>query len=249
MRRFKWCNLIETTSTTLHIMAMIFMLCDHLWGTIVPGNDWLTCIGRLAFPIFAFMIVEGYFHTKNIRKYIYRLLAFAVLSEIPFNLAMGSRLFYPIHQNVLWSFLISIGLIHWNEKVKEANKIWKQLLIGCVTVILGYLFGILTMVDFYHAGVLTVLVFYFFRQRKWWSYIGQFLCLWYINIELLGGFGYEIPLFGEVYFIQRQGFALLALIPIWMYRGRQGYHNKILQYTYYAFYPLHLLVLGMIKIL
>ena len=44
---------------------------------------------------------------------------FAFLSEIPFNLAMGSRLFYPIHQNVLWSFLISIGLIHWNEKTKE----------------------------------------------------------------------------------------------------------------------------------
>ena len=115
---------IETTSMSLHMMAMAFMLCDHLWGTITPGNDWLTCIGRIAFPIFAFLIVEGYFHTKNLRKYIGRILLFAVLSEIPFNLSMGSRLFYPIHQNVLWSFLISLGLIHWNEKVKQKGKMW-----------------------------------------------------------------------------------------------------------------------------
>ena len=110
---------LETTSFSLHIMAMLFMLCDHLWGTIVAGNDWLTCIGRLTFPIYAFMLVEGYFHTKNLKKYVRRLLVFAILSEIPFNLAMGSSIFYPIHQNVLWSFLIAIGLVHWNEKVKE----------------------------------------------------------------------------------------------------------------------------------
>lgn len=65
---------LETTSFSLHIMAMAFMLCDHLWGTIIQGNDWLTCIGRLTFPIYAFMIVEGYFHTKNLKKYVYRLL-------------------------------------------------------------------------------------------------------------------------------------------------------------------------------
>ena len=59
----------EITSMWLHILAMAFMLCDHLWGTVIPGNEWLTCIGRISFPIFAFMIVEGYFHTKNIKKY------------------------------------------------------------------------------------------------------------------------------------------------------------------------------------
>lgn len=237
----------ETTSFLLHIMAMIFMLFDHLWGTILPGNDWMTCIGRISFPIFAFMIVEGYFHTKNLKKYVVRLLVFAIISEIPFNLAMGSRIFYPVHQNVLWSFLISIGLIFWNEKAKTTHKIWKQIVVGCVTVVLGTLLGLLTMLDFYHAGILTVLVFYFFRQRKWWSYLGQFLCLWYINTEVLGGFCYEIPMFGEVYFIHRQGFALLALIPIWLYHGRQGYHSKGLQYVYYIFYPLHLLILGLVK--
>ena len=240
---------IETTSMSLHIMAMAFMLCDHLWGTIVPGNDWLTCIGRISFPIFAFLIVEGYFHTGNLKKYVCRILLFAILSEIPFNLAMGSRWFYPIHQNVLWSFLIALGLIHWNEKARAAGKIWMRILIGCVTVLLGYIVGLVTMVDFYHAGIMTVLVFYFFRQRKWWSYAGQAICLWYINTEMLGGFSYELHMFRQTYFLVRQSFALLALIPIWLYRGNQGYHSKQLQMVYYMFYPLHLLILGVIKIL
>lgn len=239
---------LETTSFSLHIMAMLFMLCDHLWGTIVPGNDWLTCIGRLAFPLFAFMIVEGYTRTSNLRKYVKRLLLFAIISEIPFNLAMGSRVFYPIHQNILWSFLIAIGLIHWNEKVKE-KQVWKRILVGLASVLIGYVGGIITFVDFYHAGILTVLVFYFFKNRKWWCYLGQLVCLWYINFEMLGGFSYEINLFGETYFFVRQGIAILALIPIWLYKGKQGYHSKTLQYIYYAFYPLHLLILGSIKFL
>ena len=237
---------IETTSMMLHVMAMAFMLCDHLWGTIVPGNDWLTCIGRLAFPIFAFMIVEGYFHTKNLKKYILRLLVFAVLSEIPFNLVMGSRIINPLHQNVLWSFLISLGLIHWNEKTKKR---WAKIPVGIASVVLGYVVGLVTMVDYLHAGILTVLVFYYFRQRKWWSYLGQLVCLWYINVEMLGGLSYEIPLGSRTFFLSQQSFALLALIPIWLYRGRQGFHNKALQYIYYAFYPAHLLILGLIKLL
>ena len=239
---------LETTSFSLHIMAMLFMLCDHLWGTIVTGNDWLTCIGRLTFPIYAFMIVEGYFHTKNLKKYVLRLLLFAVISEIPFNLAMGSSLFFPIHQNVLWSFLISIGFIHWNEKVKE-KQLWKRILVGVATICIGYLVGIITFVDYYNAGIFMVLVFYFFRGKKWWCYLGQFICLWYINFEMLGGLSYEIDIFGQTHFIARQGLALLALIPIWLYKGKQGYHSKPLQYFYYVFYPLHLLILGLLKFL
>ncbi len=239
---------LETTSFSLHIMAMLFMLCDHLWGTIVPGNDWLTCIGRIAFPIFAFMIVEGYFHTSNLKKYVKRLLIFAVITEIPFNLALGSRLFYPIHQNVLWTFLISIGLMHWNEKVKEKS-MWKRILVAVCSVLIAYVVGIITFVDFYNAGILTVLVFYFFRQRKWWSYVGQLVLLYYINVEMLSGYAYEISIFGNTYFFVRQGLALLALIPIWLYNGKQGYHSKAVRAVYYWFYPAHLLILALLKLL
>ena len=241
----KW----EVTSFFLHLLAMGTMLCDHLWGTVIPGNDWLTCVGRLAFPIYAFMLVEGYFHTRNLKKYVLRLLVFALISEIPFDLAMGSTWFYPIHQNVLWSFLISLGLIHWNEKARAKGKLWRRILVGAATVVIGYIVGLVTMVDYYHAGILMVLIFYFFRGRKWWCFLGQLLCLWYVNLEILGGFGYELVIFGRNVFLTRQGLALLALIPIWLYRGKQGYHSKPFQYLNYAFYPAHLLILALIKLL
>ncbi len=237
----------ETTSFSLHLMAMLFMLCDHLWGTIVPGNDWLTCIGRVCFPIYAFLLVEGYFHTSNLKKYVKRLLLFAVISEIPFNLAMASSVVYPFHQNVLWSFLIALGLIHCNEKAKASEKHRIRIAVGIFTILAGYLLGLITMVDYYHAGILMVLTFYFFHHRNWWDYVGQLLCLGYINLELLGGFGYEVVLFGETVFLTRQGLALLALIPIWLYKGKQGYHSKWWKYFCYAFYPVHLLILGLLK--
>ena len=224
------------------------MLCDHLWGTVVPGNDRLTCVGRIALPIFAFTLVEGYFRTGNLKKYVLRLLIFAIISEIPFNLLVGGSWIYPVHQNVLWCFLISLGAIHLNEKVRH-KRLWLRIVVGLATVLLGYVLGLVTMVDYYHAGVLTVLVFYFFRQKTWWCYAAQLLCLWYINTEMLGGFGYEVQLLGRTLFLQRQALALLALIPIWLYRGKQGYRSKALQYFCYAFYPLHLLVLGLLKLL
>lgn len=122
-------------------------------------------------------------------------------------------------------------------------------MVGVLSVCIGYIAGIVTFVDFYHAGILTVLAFYFFRQKKWWSYVGQFVCLYYINREILGGFMYEIPLFGSTFYLMRQGLALLALIPIWLYRGKQGLYNKAIKYTYYWFYPVHLLILGLLKMM
>ena len=238
---------VEITSMSLHIMAMIFMLCDHLWATVIPGNDWLTCVGRVAYPIFAFMIVEGYFHTHNLKKYVTRLLLWAVISEIPFNLVMGSRLFYPFHQNVLFTFLIGILCVYINEYAKVKGGMVLRILAGVVSVVVAFVLGLVGFVDYNYAGVLTVLVFYFFRDRRWWCFLGQALLLWYINVEMLSGYAYEVQLLGETYYIVRQGFALLALIPIWLYRGKQGPHNKALQYFYYAFYPAHLLVLALVR--
>ena len=232
----------EITSFFLHILAMAFMLCDHLWATIVPGNEWLTCIGRIAFPIFAFMIVEGYFHTRNLKNYVLRLLVFAILSEIPFNLMSGGSMFNPLHQNVLWTFLIGLGLIHLIERAKHKRAIWMWL-VTVIGVLMGLLVALFSMVDYGCYGILMMLVFYLFRGRRWWCFAGQLICLWYINIEMMGGMVYPIELLGREWIIHQQGFALLALIPIWLYHGKQGLYNKTLKYTYYAFYPVHLLIL------
>lgn len=108
----------QISSAGLHILAMGFMLCDHLWAMLFPAAGWLTCIGRIAFPIFAFMAVEGFFHTHNLRRYLLRLLIWAILTEIPFNLMYGGSTFYPYHQNVLWTFLLSLLIISLIEKCK-----------------------------------------------------------------------------------------------------------------------------------
>ena len=233
----------ETTSFALHILAMVCMLCDHLWATVVPGNEWLTCIGRIAFPIFAFLIVEGYFHTKSLKKYVRRLLIFAAISEVPFNLMTGGSVFNPTHQNVLWTFLISVGLIRLIEWARsKPYQVWRWLLTA-LGVLLGCTAALFGMTDYMHFGVLTVLIFYLFRGRRWWCFLGQLICLAYINLEAVGGVVYPFMLFGREWLLPQQGFALLALIPIWLYRGKQGFYHKPLKYTYYAFYPIHLLVL------
>ena len=234
------------SSFSLHILAMILMLCDHLWATLFPAQEWMTCIGRVAFPIFAFMIVEGFFHTANVRKYISRLFIFAIVSEIPFNLIYGSSPIYPFHQNVLWTFLIALLSITLIEKAKVKGKWWLTWPAIVITALIAYLLGAIAMVDYFGAGVLTVLVFYIFREKKWWCFLGQFICLALLNIKVIGSYFYSISLAGYEFQIVQQSFALLSLIPIWLYRGKQGYHSKWFQYACYAFYPAHLLLLYLI---
>ena len=113
----------ELTAAVLHIIAMTLMLMDHLWATLLPAREWLTCAGRVAFPIFAFMAVEGYFHTRSFKKYILRMLLFAVLSEIPFDLMYGGTWFYPVHQNVLWTFLLGLLGVWLMEQVRKKGSI------------------------------------------------------------------------------------------------------------------------------
>ena len=238
----------ELTSFALHILAMVFMLCDHLWATIVPGNEWLTCIGRITYPIFAFLIVEGYFHTKNLKQYVLRLLIFAALSEIPFNLMTGGSLFNLLHQNVLWTFLIGIGLIRLIEWARSAPRRIRRWPLATLGVLLGCTVALVSMTDYMHFGVLTILIFYLFRGRRWWCFTGQLICLWIINVKMMGGIVYPVTLFGDEWIIHQQGFALLALIPIWLYQGNQGMYNKIVKYTYYAFYPVHLLILYLLML-
>lgn len=149
----------EISAATLHLAAMLFMLMDHLWATLLPAQDWLTCVGRLAFPVFAFMAVEGYFHTHSFKRYALRLLVLAVISEVPFDLMYGGTWFYPFHQNVIWTLLIGLLSIRIMEAVRETQKKWVYVIVVAVVLIAGAVFGTVCMVDYYGAGVLTVFVF------------------------------------------------------------------------------------------
>lgn len=236
----------DLSAAALHVLAMALMLCDHLWATLLPAQEWLTCVGRLAFPMFAFMAVEGYFHTRSFKRYALRMLVFALLSEIPFDLMYGGTWFYPVHQNVIWTLLIGLLGIRAMEAVREKGKLWLYVLTCVGVTALGAALGTLGMVDYYGAGVLTVFVFYFFHGREWWKLLGQILALYWINVRMLGGQVYPMTILGMDVELSQQGLALLALVPIWLYRGRQGHHSRAFQYVCYAFYPVHMLILALI---
>lgn len=234
------------SSCMLHIIAMTCMLSDHMWATLFPYVDILTCIGRIAFPIFAFMIVEGFYHTSNFRRYLCRMLIFAVISEVPFDLVSGDSVLYLFHQNVLWTFLIGLLLIALIHKVRKTGKVWLWIPVAIVVTLVGYVIGTITMVDFYGAGVVMVIMFYLFRGKEPWKLIAQLVCMYYINAQLLSGYCYTFSIAGHNFEFPQQAFALIALPVIWLYNGKLGYHKKWFKYFCYAFYPGHLLVLYII---
>lgn len=231
------------SSFSLHIIAMALMLCDHVWATVLPGAVWLTCIGRISFPIFAFMISEGFFRTRNVKRYLLRMLLLALISELPFDLMYGGRLFYPYHQNVAWTYLIGLLLMAGLEKVRSKRSTAIYILACIAASVLGFAAGMLTMADYYGAGVLLVLCFYFFHKRNVWNLIAQLAVMYYVFVELIGGYYYPVTIFGMYFELQQEAFSILALIPIWLYNGRQGYHSRGFRTLCYAFYPVHILLL------
>lgn len=221
---------MKLSSFALHVLAMLLMLCDHLYLTLLPDLPILRCVGRLAFPIFAFMAVEGYFHTRSLKKYLLRLLLLAVISEIPFNLLVGGTVFYPGKQNVIWTLILGLLCI-WGFENIAADR---QKLISAVAIIASLAAAIFARVDYSCAGILTLLAFYAFRGRSARCRLLQLLSLGFINLVLLGGIELVFPY---------QVLAVLSLLIIWLYDGRQGPHGRFIKAANYLFYPAHILIL------
>lgn len=235
-------NLRPLNSTTLRIIAMALMLLDHMWATVVPGNDWMTYLGRLAFPIFAFQAAEGYNHTGDFSRYCRRLLLFGLVSEIPFNLMIIGSPVFPFHQNVTFTLLLGILSCRQIDLLKAEDSTGNRIgRIGILALI--FLGGILLFPDYGVMGVMTVVVFHLFRNVP-----GAKLCqlIAMIAIHVFGYEGQMIPMFGGALEFPVQGFAVLALIPIWLYNGQKGPGGKAFQYAAYAFYPVHMLILAML---
>lgn len=220
------------SSFALHIWAMLLMLCDHLQLTLLPDLPILRCVGRLAFPLFAFMAVEGYLHTRSLKKYLLRLLMLAVISEIPFDLLVSGSVFDPMHQNVIWTIILGLCCIRAFENISTDLK----KMLSAIVIIASLAAAIIARVDYSSAGVLTLLAFYAFRGNTLWCRLMQLLSLAFINLVLLGGIGFAFPY---------QALAVLSLPIIWLYDGSQGPHNGFIKAANYLFYPAHMLILAL----
>jgi hypothetical protein len=231
-------------SLTLRVVAMSAMLCDHIWVTIATDSIWLNYVGRLAFPIFSFLLVEGFFYTSNRWRYAMRLFVFAALSELPFNLMHSGRIAYVGHQNVLWTFLIGLLAMTVIEKIKV--RVDNVVITGVSTILVAC--GGMYLADSLHTdyagyGILTILLFYTCRNLRYEG-MGEFLGLFYINAVLLAGKVIPFNFLSTSLAFPIQSLAILSLFFVRKYNGLLGRYNKIEQYSFYIFYPLHMLILA-----
>lgn len=226
-------NKIELNGLSLKLIAMITMLIDHITVTLKSYNvlqdssmAYLVgrSIGRMAFPLFCFLLVEGFFNTRNIKRYLLRLVIFAFLSEIPFNLFIAKRIFYFNHQNIFFTLTVGLLLLMYMKKVEETFESKSmQFILNAIIVIAACMLSILLLTDYSYMGILMILVFYLFRKNKLLLAVTLFL----VNNT------------GDI-----QALAVLSMIPIMFYNGQRGPQRN--KYVFYAFYPVHLLMLYLV---
>lgn len=222
----------------LKLIACISMLIDHFGVSIVRqlNTPWMidlyyVCriIGRFAFPIYCFLLVEGMRHTRNPGKYILRLAIGILLAELPFDLLFEGGFTWD-YQSVMVTLTLGAMMLLCMQKT---DKKWLKILLAVPFAILARL----AKCDYGSGGIVMIAVFALFDRLAI-----QTVALWLVNRELLPTAAVRI--FGLV--IRIQLLALLAQIPIGLYNGRKRSYSKALQWGFYLFYPVHLLILWMI---
>lgn len=206
------------SGSTLKLIAIITMFIDHIGAAIVEqlptfsiskGNDLyyidmiLRGIGRIAFPIFCFLLVEGFYHTRDAKKYAFRLFLFALISEIPFDLAFNRQILEFKYQNVFFTLLIGL-LTLMAVKYFETNKIMK-----IISMLVGIMSAQFLHTDYAGFGVVFILLFYILHDKILLrNIIGSIAVVW------------ELP-------------AIIAFLPITLYNGERGIQMKSFFYIFY----------------
>lgn len=216
----------------LKYLAFLSMLIDHannaLLTPMLNGEGFLlhlsnlfSVLGRIAFPLFVFFIVEGFFKTRSRKRYLTTLLIFGVISEVPFDMFTSKTFFDPYWNNMMFTLALCLITIWIIDSLKE--KLPNQVAWYVVSIILVILFGLLAMglsLDYDYHAIIVAYLFYIFYNRP-----------------LLGaGLGY-LSILKELYSFL--GFAMTLT-----YNGQRGKQYKWLNY---AFYPVHILILGILR--
>lgn len=222
------------SSFTLKIMAIIFMAMDHIYTYFSPaGVDipiWFGYIGKLAAPIFFYLIVEGFFYTRSRTKYITRVFSMGiVMVGVDFLIGIDNNIFLSIG----CALVMLVGIDTAKNKEKQ---LIKRILGGILAIVFMVVGGLFTESSIF--GVAMVLIFYFFREKK------IIMSVLYIAIgvyPLIGAIG---PNFIEAATLwDYQWMMVFAIIPILMYSGKLGFSNKFIKWMFYWFYPIHLIVI------
>lgn len=216
----------------LKYLAFISMLIDHVNNAIVTpmldGGGFLlylsnifSILGRIAFPIFIFFIVEGFFKTSNRKKYLITLLIFGVISEVPFDMFTSKTFFDPHWNNMMFTLALCLITIWIIDSIK--NKLDNKVLWYVISIIIVILFGFLAMqlsLDYDYHAIVVAYLFYIFYDKP-----------------ILGaGLGY-LSIIKELYSFLGFGMTLT-------YNGERGIQYKWLNYF---FYPVHILILGILR--
>lgn len=218
----------------LKYIAFLSMLIDHVnkaliypylnGGVMNYISSLFDILGRIAFPIFIFLLVEGFFKTRNRWKYLGMLLVFGVISEVPFDLFTTRSVYEPNWNNIMFTMalvLVTIWLIDvLKEKMQKLPKAAWYLVSLVILAVMCFLASNLSLDYEYHA-VLIGYIYYLFHDRLLFTVPLNFLCMY------------------------KEPWALLGFGLVLTYNGKRGKQNKLVNYL---FYPVHMLILGLIRI-
>ena len=214
MKKLEKLRILDGTS--LKLIAMISMVFDHVGDMFFPGALWMRMIGRLAMPLFSFCIAEGYAHTKNKQRYLMRMGVFALVSEIPFDLAFEGRVGLG-HQNIMLSFFLAILALMLFDRIRGEGKEHAagKTLLGILCVCAVAVLALVLRADYTLFAVLAVFLFYVLRNRHPLLRCGV-------------GVGF-LALTRTVGYYRATG---LSLIPLLLYNVKRG---SGLKWRFYAF--------------
>ena len=220
--------------TMLKIIAMVSMVFDHAGDVFFPDMLWPRMVGRLAMPLFSFCIAEGYIHTRDKNKYLLRMGIFALVSEVPFDLAFEGNINLT-HQNIMLTFFLSIlalrlfDLIRGNRKEDSGKYSIGKTILGSLAVIAMAGVSLAVKADYTIFAVISVFLFYLLKDTKIYIRSGVGVAF----LALTRTMGYYCT-------------TCISIIPLLLYNGKKG---NGLKWLFYAFYPGHMLLLYVLKLI
>ena len=222
------------TNNQLKIIAMVSMLLDHVGLLFFPEEPIFRILGRIAFPIFAYMIAEGCRYTKNRAKYLGIIAGMGIVFQLVYLVAMNS-----LYQGILITFSLSIITIYAIDEIFKAKKLWGRLAaIGALLLVVAFvvilpilLAGTDFDIDYGVWGILLPVIVYFMPSRPW--KVGGASLFLLIRAIYYGFF--STPL------VPLQWWSLLSLPLLFLYNGERG--RAKMKYVFYIFYPAHLVIL------